>query len=270
MDTLPLPSPPRAAAGSSDALAAARTQLLTLATRLGADPRLTLRGQGAVAGQLDDDGILVSADGAGLADLSEEGLVPLRRTPLLEVIESDEPLHGAGMRRLLHHSQAISTAPRPGLDAFVHGWLLTLPGVRVVAYCQPTTAMQLLCTDHARRFAQRRLFPDQVTYCGASSVLVPYTEPGVELAREVAHCVLAFTERFRTLPRTILVENYGLIGVGPSPEAVASAMEMTEKAARIYAGAAVLGEPNFLPAHHVALIAGRPLDRPHAAPTGSP
>ncbi|OGU12235.1 MAG: hypothetical protein A3K13_13300 [Gemmatimonadetes bacterium RIFCSPLOWO2_12_FULL_68_9] len=89
-------------------------------------------------------------------------------------------------------------------------------------------------------------------------MLVPYTDPGLALARAIRAGVLAHIRRRDQLPRTILLGNHGLIAIGGTPAAVLSATLMAEKAATIFLGAARIGGPRFLPPAQVARIAGRP------------
>ena len=78
-------------------------------------------------------------------------------------------------------------------------------------------------------FAQRRIFPDEIVCCGPESVLVPYTDPGVVLARKICRHVTAMLERTGLVPRLILLENHGLIALGATPQAVLAATLMTVK-----------------------------------------
>jgi ribulose-5-phosphate 4-epimerase/fuculose-1-phosphate aldolase len=55
----------------------------------------------------------------------------------------------------------------------------------------------------------------------------------------------------------ILLENHGIITLGRSPDAVKAAMFMSEKAAQIFVGAAILGGPRFLSEQDVSRIGGR-------------
>ena len=55
-----------------------------------------------------------------------------------------------------------------------------------------------------------------------------------------------FVDKFDIRPRVILLENHGIITLGRSPDAVKAAMFMAEKAAIIFAGAAMLGGPQLL------------------------
>jgi ribulose-5-phosphate 4-epimerase/fuculose-1-phosphate aldolase len=65
-------------------------------------------------------------------------------------------------------------------------------------------------------------------------------------------------EREGGVPRLILLQNHGVIALGPTPQAVLATILMASKAAAIFMGAAAMGGPNFLNPQHVERIAGRP------------
>ncbi|HKI69564.1 MAG TPA: class II aldolase/adducin family protein, partial [Verrucomicrobiae bacterium] len=110
----------------------------------------------------------------------------------------------------------------------------------------------------AKEFASKRLFPDEIVCCDVASVLIPYTDPGLQLARVIREEVQKFVNTFKRNPRVILMENHGLITLGRTVEAVRSAMLMAEKAATVWLGAATLGGPVFMTPEQVARISGRP------------
>ena len=135
--------------------------------------------------------------------------------------------------------------------------MLTLPGVEFVGHTHPVAVNALLCSSRAAEFAQRRIFPDEIVCCGPESVLVPYTDPGVVLAREIRQQVTSVLERTGLVPRVILLENHGLIALGGTPQAVLAATLMAAKAAEITLGASAVGGPRYLSAENVVRIAGR-------------
>ena len=94
--------------------------------------------------------------------------------------------------------------------------------------------------------------------CGIESVFVPYADPGLGLSQGIRQEVLAFVKRSGRDPKIILLQNHGIIAVGPSPKAVLGSLLMAEKAAEIFIGAAALGGPVFLTATQCERIAGRP------------
>ncbi len=107
--------------------------------------------------------------------------------------------------------------------------------------------------------AQRRIFPDEIVCCGAESVFVPYTDPGLKLAQAMQRAVVAYIKRLARAPRVILLENHGFIALGATADAVLGATLMGAKAAEIFAGAAPMGgQPRFLTPAQVVRIAGRP------------
>ena len=109
----------------------------------------------------------------------------------------------------------------------------------------------------AREFAENRLFPDEIVCCGPASVLVPYTDPGLLLAREIRTRTEDYMGRYGRPPRVVLLENHGIIALGRTPEAVVAATLTAEKAAQIWIGAATLGGPRVLTAQEVRTIADR-------------
>jgi ribulose-5-phosphate 4-epimerase/fuculose-1-phosphate aldolase len=87
---------------------------------------------------------------------------------------------------------------------------------------------------------------------------VPYTDPGVTLAKAIRTGVENFEKEQGRLPRMILLQNHGLIAIGPSAGAVEATTKMAEKSAKIFLGAASLGGPVFMPEAQVRRISGRP------------
>src|SRR5690242_3878975 len=83
-------------------------------------------------------------------------------------------------------------------------------------------------------------------FVAAASVFVPYTDPGTPLAREIKDRTVFFMKQTGYTPRLILLQNHGIIALGPSPEAVLSCILMASKAAEVFVGAAALGGPNFM------------------------
>jgi ribulose-5-phosphate 4-epimerase/fuculose-1-phosphate aldolase len=54
------------------------------------------------------------------------------------------------------------------------------------------------------------------------------------------------------------LENHGIIALGKTADAVLACTCMADKAATIFAGAAAMGGPVFLPREQIERIAGRP------------
>lgn len=234
-------------------------RLLELSHVLGAEHRrLAILGEGNASARASDGTFWVKASGANLGTLSPLGVAECRLAELAALLEC-RGMTDAAVDAALLAARVDPQARNPSVEAVFHAHLLTLPGINFVGHTHPTAVNQLLCTSRARTFATRRLFPDEVVCCGVESVFVPYTDPGLKLAQAIRKAVVGFIKRLSRPPRVILLENHGLIALGPSPEAVLAATLMATKAAEIFAGAvAVAGKPQFLTAAQVARIAGRP------------
>ncbi|HVZ63755.1 MAG TPA: class II aldolase/adducin family protein [Lacunisphaera sp.] len=234
-------------------------RLLQLSHELGReDRRLAILAEGNTSARLDRRTFSVKSSGANLATLDRTGLTTCRFDALLPLLD----LRSAGdaaVDAALFAARVDAKARKPSVEAVFHAWLLTLPGVNFVGHTHPVAVNQILCSKHARRFAQRRLFPDEIVCCGIESVFVSYTDPGLALAQAIRRAVISSIKRLARAPRVVLLENHGLIALGPTPESVLATTLMTVKAAEIFAGAAALGGvPRFLTPAQVARIAGRP------------
>ncbi len=67
-----------------------------------------------------------------------------------------------------------------------------------------------------------------------------------------------FLDEEGVLPSVILMQNHGLIVMGNTPRAVASATDMTEKASKVLVGTYAMGGPHFLAPKDVERIFTRP------------
>jgi rhamnose utilization protein RhaD (predicted bifunctional aldolase and dehydrogenase) len=231
--------------------------LLSLSHELGAEPRnLAILGEGNTSAKLSAGTFLVKASGSSLATLAEEDLVECHFAPLLAMLDRAE-ISEQEIEDLLLASRVDPAARKPSVEALFHAYLLTLDGVAWVGHTHPISVNQILCSGRAVDFAARRLFPDQIVCCGLASVHIPYTDPGLQLARAIREGVLAHIHVHGGPPRVIQLENHGLIALGPSPQAVQAATFMADKSAQIFAGAAALGGPTFLEPSQAERIANR-------------
>ncbi len=231
-------------------------QLIEAASLL-AKGRMAILGEGNISGSLDQDRFLIKASGTSLATLKPEHLVKVYREPFLEAIKSDREFDDSEMEQLLLDSRYDPDSLKPSVETLFHAWLLNLPAVNVVGHCHAIAINRILCSPAKNNFASRRLFPDQIVYCGPSSVLVKYVDPGLILAREIARKVTLYIDTFGKPPRTILLENHGIISLGQHHQEMISATLMAEKAAKIFAGAFSMGGPVFMKEEDVNRIDNR-------------
>ena len=232
-------------------------QLLMLAHELGREDRqLAILGEGSVSARLEGGLFAVKAGGTGLGAL-EAGQISICRSDKVLPLLDKRMLTDTAVESALLEARVDSNAPRPGIEAVFHAWLLTVGDVRFVGHCHPLGVCQVLCSPRARDFAEQRMFPGEIVFCGPASVYVPYADPGLPLAWQIRERTRDFMNSQGRVPRLILLQNHGVIALGSTPEAVLASVLMAEKAARIFAGAAAMGGPNFLLPQHVERIAGR-------------
>lgn len=235
------------------------SRLLALSHDLGREDReLAILGEGNTSARVSAETFIVKASGSNLGSLSALGVTECRFDRLLAMLKV-RSMPDTAIDEALFAARVDQNAKKPSVEAIFHAYLLTLPGVNFVGHTHPVAVNQLLCSKFARKFAQRRTFPDEIVCCGVESVFVPYTDPGLKLAQAIRSAVVAFIKRVGRAPRVILLENHGFIGLGATPGAVLAATLMGVKAAEIFVGAAAIGgQPRFLSPAQVARIAGRP------------
>ena len=236
----------------------ALAHLLQLSHELGREDRhRAILGEGNTSCRLSAERFAVKASGSSLQFLTENDLTICQSEAVLALLDK-KSLTDEELNRALLAARTDAQAKKPSIEALFHAWLLTLPGINFVGHCHSLAANQILCSPRARDFAERRLFPDEVVYCGPASVFVPYADPGLVLAREIRDRTNVFLQQHGVVPRLILLQNHGIIAIGTTFNAVLASTVMAAKAAAIFMGAAALGGPNFLTPQHVERIAGRP------------
>lgn len=234
-----------------------RTELLSLSQFLGAEHRgLAILGEGNTSAKIDKETFYVKASGSCLQTLAEEDVVACRFDALLPMLEQDN-LSDQDIEDRLLACRVDTNAKKPSVETLFHAYLLSLPEVNFIGHTHSIAVNQILCSPLAEKFATSKLFPDEIVCCGAKSVFVPYTDPGLKLSQTIRIKTQAFVDEFGSAPRVILLANHGLITLGKTPGAVKAAMLMAHKSAEIFVGAAALGGPVFLTDEDVDRIANR-------------
>ncbi|MBI3946303.1 MAG: class II aldolase/adducin family protein [Armatimonadetes bacterium] len=233
-------------------------QLTALSLRLGDPARdLVILGEGNTSAAVDEDVFLIKASGHSLSSITPEGFVAIRRRPVLDLLEKPS-LTDAEVKAGLRAAAVDQSAPPPSVETTFHAWLLGLEGARFVAHTHPTAINSLLCARDGEKIVMGSLFPDQIVICGVAPVVVPYTDPGVPLARAIGDGVRAYCDRYGEVPRAVLARNHGLIAIGETAAKVESITAMWVKTARVLLGTLAAGGPQFLTPENVARIHTRP------------
>ncbi len=232
-------------------------EIISLSRDLGCESRkLAILGEGNTSVRVNDETFWVKASGSSLSTLSACDITQCRFEPLLKLL--DQPDAGdEQVLSVLQASQVDPQAKRPSTEAVFHAYLLSLPGIWWVGHTHPVAVNGLLCSKRAEDFANYRSCPDEIVCCGPGSVLLPYADPGLALARAVRSGVEDYFNKTGKFPRLVLLKNHGLIAAASSSAGVLAATRMAVKMAEVFSLAAIHGGPVFLSAADVHRIENR-------------
>ena len=201
-----------------------------LSRRFGEDPEYARAG-GGNSSVKDDRTLFIKPSGVALASITPRSLMPLALAPLLALLEAgDEVAPGSDpvMRVAMAARLRDEGSLRPSVECVFHALIPR----RYVIHTHPTTVNALTCTGDGEAIAHE-LFGDEVLW-------VPYTDPGLPLAREIAHQLEARGARGDEVD-VMLLQNHGLIVAGDDETAIVEASEAVVRAVRARIVAQSLG-----------------------------
>jgi rhamnose utilization protein RhaD (predicted bifunctional aldolase and dehydrogenase) len=233
-------------------------ELIELSHHLGDPVRdYAILGEGNTSCRGDTDTFWIKASGSHLGSLRPRDLVRVRLDRVTGMLDRD--LNDQQVLDELRASRADGAdGPLPSVETVMHAVCLAVEGVNYVGHTHPTSINMVTCSARWHELFSGRLFPDHVVVCGPASVLVPYVDPGLPLAREIRRRIAEFIQQTGERPRTIYMQNHGFIALGGSARDVMNITAMAVKAARILVGAAQTGGAVFLSPGNVLRIHGRP------------
>jgi rhamnose utilization protein RhaD (predicted bifunctional aldolase and dehydrogenase) len=224
------------------------------------DPALdyAILGEGNSSARIDGSTFWVKASGAELCTIEASGFVQVRFEPVLALLEQ-ENVDDETVRTTLEAARVDPAArARPSVETVLHAIALQLEGIGFVGHTHPTAVNAILCSQKAEEAIAGRLFPDEIVYCGPAPIYIPYTDPGVPLARAVRAAIGRYLDEYRENPKVILMQNHGLIALGRTASEVENVTAMYVKTARTILGLYALGGPHFMTQQAVDRIHRRP------------
>lgn len=237
-------------------------QLVAMSNHLG-DPAhdYAILGEGNTSARADAETFWVKASGAELRTMQAGDCVLMRFEPVLELLDAGD-LDDATLKARLDAAKVDpGVTARPSVETALHALALQLEGVNFVGHTHPTAVNALLCSACAEEALAGRLFPDEIVYCGPASVYVPFTPPGLPLARAIRDYIRHYRDEYGEIPKVILMQNHGLIALGASARDVEATTAMAVKAARVRLGALTVGGLCHLSPEIVSLIHTSPAGR---------
>lgn len=213
-------------------------------------------GEGNTSYRVDSHSFWIKASGRGMQDIGNDGFVEIYFESILDLLDSN--LEGSALQDAMMAARVDPEGRRPSVEVTFHAMLLHGCDVNYIGHTHALTVNQLLCSTRAEQFAKNRLFPDEVVLCGPESVLVPYVDPGLPLARAIREQVKGYMGSYGEAPKVILLQNHGLIVLGQTPTEILNVTAMCVKAAAIFSGACAVGDPVFMSKADIMHIYRRP------------
>jgi rhamnose utilization protein RhaD (predicted bifunctional aldolase and dehydrogenase) len=242
-------------------------QLVAMSRNLG-EPSLdyVILGEGNTSARADADTFWVKASGTELRTIERAGFVRVAFERVFSMLEgldqSDEQVKQGLSEAKADPVTGLPPAPddgiQPSVETVLHAICLSLEGVKFVGHTHPTAINSVTCSAAFESAISGRLFPDEIVVCGLAPVVVPYTDPGVPLARKVRDLINNYLEAYYEVPKVIMMQNHGLIALGGSAQQVENITAMAVKTARVLLGTYALGGPRFMTPEAVDRIHTRP------------
>lgn len=239
-------------------------QLIEMSHWLGEESRgFAILGEGNTSAKISDETFFVKASGAQLGTITEAGIVEVSFAPVIDMLNCDALTDVEVKKRLAAATINNPSNLAPSIETLFHAYLLSLPGVNFVGHTHPITVNSITCSTGWRDMTGGRLFPDEIVCCGIEPAYIDYTDPGVTLGKAIKESVENYIKDHNERPKSILMQNHGLIAIGGTSSEIKSITAMWDKTARVLAGTFQFGGPNYMSKENVERIYTRPdeLDR---------
>jgi rhamnose utilization protein RhaD (predicted bifunctional aldolase and dehydrogenase) len=222
-------------------------QLIWLSHELGREGRqLAILGEGNTGASCGDGTFWVKASGSQLSNIDEQGFSRVRLDAVMALMEA-ESMKDARVAASLQAALVDPQQRRPSVETFLHALCIQEGGAPWVAHTHAVAVNQILCSRLGAEPFRHHLFPDGIVVCGHHPAVVPYVDPGFQLARAVREELRRYQDEHGHAPKLLLMVNHGLAALGQSAQEALNITLMADKWARIIQGTYALGGPNFLP-----------------------
>jgi rhamnose utilization protein RhaD (predicted bifunctional aldolase and dehydrogenase) len=235
-------------------MADALEELVALSRDLGREERhLTILGEGNTSAALDDGTFYVKASGHRLGTITRGGFSQVRLADVMKLLDGSAPSEAA-LHEALMASLVDGSDTKPSIETLLHALCLVAGGARFVAHTHAEAAAAILCSVHGAEPFLSHIFPDAIVVCGKVPAVVPYADPGFELAVAVRRSLRDYAEAHGRPPKLLLLVNHGIMALGQTAAEALNITLMAEKWARILHGTLSIGGPRYLPGAEVERI----------------
>lgn len=179
-----------------------------------------------------------------------EGNISVKEKNTIYIKASGSKLKDLSIKDIVQYdlsgNQLSNFEKKGSMELTFHLFLQNFQEINFVAHTHPINTVAILCSNKAEQFATQRLFPDQIVFNDIESCLIEYAKPGIELTNKIIAGVDSYKEKFKKLPRLILLKNHGIIACGKTENECIIISEICEKAAKIFLQSYKFSEINFL------------------------
>ncbi len=220
-------------------------QIVQLSHQLGTESRgLAILGEGNTSADLGDGTFLVKGSGSSLGSMRPEQFSRVKKQEVLDFI--DQPASEQEVLDFLKSCKVDPDMPHPSVETFLHALCLETGGAKWVGHTHTTSMLSILASQAGAEPFLRHIYPDVIVVCGRHVAVVPYVDPGLELARAVRDELIRFRDTHQKSPKLLLMVNHGPVALGQTPQEVFNILLMADKWARALNGMAAWGGPRYM------------------------
>lgn len=231
--------------------------LVTLSHEVGREERqLAILGEGNTSANAGDGTFWVKASGSQLATITETGFTQVKMDAILALVER-ERMSQEEVQAIWPEVMIDPQQKRPSVETFMHALCLAEGGANWVAHTHPISCNAILCSRLGAEPFLRAIFPDGVVVCGRHPAVVPYVDPGFDLAKVVRDELRRYQDAHGISPKLLLMVNHGITALGQTMQDALNITRMADKWARTLIGTYTLGGPHFMPDDEATRIDSR-------------
>ncbi|NJK92665.1 MAG: class II aldolase [Blastochloris sp.] len=220
-------------------------ELTTLSHDLGREDRkLAILGEGNTSADLGDGTFWVKGSGSSLGTMKPEQFARVHKREVLDFVEREASEQE--VQDFLQACRVEPSMPHPSVETFLHALCLELGGAKWVGHTHTESMLSILASKAGAEPFLRHIYPDVIVVCGRHVAVVPYVDPGLELARAVRGELIRFREAHGKGPKLLLMVNHGPVALGQSAREVFNILLMADKWARALNGMGTWGGPQYM------------------------
>jgi rhamnose utilization protein RhaD (predicted bifunctional aldolase and dehydrogenase) len=220
-------------------------KLVTLSHELGKEERkLAILGEGNTSADLGDGTFLIKGSGSSLGSMAAEQFARVKRREVLDFVE--QQASEQEIQHFLQHCRVDASQPHPSVETFLHALCMEIGGAKWVGHTHTESMLSILCSKAGATPFLRHIYPDVIVVCGRHVAVVPYVDPGLELARAVRDELKRYQSAYGKTPKLLLMVNHGPVALGQTEKEVLNILLMADKWARALCQMGAWGGPNYM------------------------